>query len=218
MRGRVPGPRVWPQGLRLGLFVVVGTLCCARSACDRQARATERLAPFSAGRFGADESLRARVHRGRRPDVAAKHASPSRPTELSSKPPTGGAKNSRTSAPEQKGGVPTLAVRGAGSQPAGDAVPEAPRRIRPWRGNDWTEHTVMQHGAAAPSQVSTPPSPPLRHSKRARVRALPILTHAITTTTSERQASARSTRVGSKAGRRNPCSPRLWTRCDGSAG
>jgi len=172
MRGRVPGPRVWPQGLRLGLFVVVGTLCCARSACDRQARATERLAPFSAGRFGADESLRARVHRGRRPDVAAKHASPSRPTELSSKPPTGGAKNSRTSAPAQKGCVPTLAVRGAGSQPAGDAVPEAPRRIRPWRGNDWTEHTVMQHGAAAPSQVSTPPSaPPTALEARTRARA-----------------------------------------------
>lgn len=131
-----------PRGLRLGLLLAVGAMCCAdleQSHAYRYVRAHERMAPFSAGRCGADEplSLSARAYCGQRHGIAAEHVSPSPPHGLPARLLWTSQDIAARGGPESKKGIVTTQppVHGAGSQPSGvqDSVPR--KRIKPWRGS-----------------------------------------------------------------------------------
>jgi hypothetical protein len=137
-----------PWGLRMGMLLAVGAMCCAdleQSHAYRYVRAHERMAPFSAGRYGADDeplSLSAPSY-CQRHGIAAEHASPSPPHGLSARLPwTSQDIEARGSPASKKGSVTKPPVYGADSQPSGvqDSVPR--KRIKPWRGSVSAEQTA----------------------------------------------------------------------------
>ena len=134
-----------PMGLRLAFLLAVGAVCCAdleQSHAYRCVRAHERMAPFSAGRFGADEplSLSARAYCGQRHGIAAEHASQSPPHGLPSRLSwTSQDIAAREDGPASKKDIVTKPpVHGAGGcQPS---LPQ--KRIKPWRGSVSAEQTA----------------------------------------------------------------------------